>query len=991
MNADPAASATASHPPLVIVHYAGDPLAVLGRLILDRFTASLPDLSPALVLLPDMQTAPRLRRLLLSGAQARGCEALLGPRITTPHQWLQQRHPATRRLLNPAARELLLVEALHGHPALLRHGSPWTLAENLLALFDELTLQHTTLPADPGEFLRTLAAAYGVPADMTQALSHEARLVHTLWHAYHRQLLDSAATDENCAYRDALAADVAAMPAGTHVYLVGCDRLFRAESAWARALLGQRQLTVILHGRSARAGTAALSHPDTPIAQLCDGLAVAPATGAAAGDDYTRFLDCAFATAGAHDAPAPLAQRARQFAGEHPDSPVATRLFVMAARDAEQEAQAIDLQVRRWWLAGRRAIGIVTEDRRLARRVRALLERAGIRLQDASGWALSTTSAGAALERWLETVEEDFAHRPLLDLLKSAFVFPDRDSAWLQSATFRLEQDIILHENVGRGLARYRRHLQYRRQRLGWPDTAVDELLDALQSAAAPLLPLVNHNHHAPADLLDALEASLTGLGIAQRFAADPAGALILDQLAGMRAALAGCALRMGWREFRAWLGRQLETSNFRPHTATDSVQLLGLAQSRLCRFDALVIGGADREHLPRQRQDSPFFNDAVRHELQIMTGAEHTRLQLHHFRRLLEAAPAVLITHCAERDGNAQLPGPWVQLLMSCHRLAYGRDLSDNDLGALAGRPDTTLAVRDAALPVPRGMPAPALPAALLPDTVSASAYQQLMNCPYQFFAAAGLKLRPPDAVREALQKDEYGEKVHRILQAFHGGHPRLPGPYTGGFTDADRAAAGALLEQISRQEFATNIEDNFLHRSWLQQWLAVIPAYITWQIERASLWQVQQVEAAQTRKTLTGTLTIAGRIDRIDAGPHGTAIIDYKTGSAPGADEVRSGESVQLPFYGLLADAPPYRAEFIKLGAGDRIKSSAALEGAELRDIIQRNAQRLTDTWRDLQAGAPLPAWGDDRTCTWCTMQGVCRRQTWNTATHNTQGAGT
>ena len=56
-----------------------------------------------------------------------------------------------------------------------------------------------------------------------------------------------------------------------------------------------------------------------------------------------------------------------------------------------------------------------------------LLDRAGITLQDSGGWALSTTSAAAALECWLQTVEEDFAHQPLLAVLKSPFIFPDNE------------------------------------------------------------------------------------------------------------------------------------------------------------------------------------------------------------------------------------------------------------------------------------------------------------------------------------------------------------------------------------------------------------------------------------------------------------------------------------------------------------------------------------------------------------------------------------
>ena len=112
--------------------------------------------------------------------------------------------------------------------------------------------------------------------------------------------------------------------------------------------------------------------------------------------------------------------------------------------------------------AGRpQPVAIVTEDRRLARRVRAMLEASGIQLDDPAGWALSTTSAAAIVERWLETVEEDFACGPMLDVLKSPF-YEWRTRDQHLALVLRLEQDIILHENIARGLDRYRRHLDLR-------------------------------------------------------------------------------------------------------------------------------------------------------------------------------------------------------------------------------------------------------------------------------------------------------------------------------------------------------------------------------------------------------------------------------------------------------------------------------------------------------------------------------------------------
>ena len=105
-----------------------------------------------------------------------------------------------------------------------------------------------------------------------------------------------------------------------------------------------------------------------------------------------------------------------------------------------------------------------------------------------------------------------------------------------------------------------------------WPQavgTTVEDLLNDVEDAAKALLPLVRSERaQAPHRWLDALEESLQRLGMTETFAEDAAGDRILQELQVMRQALAGRHLKMGWREFRTWLGRTLERFNFQPPTA---------------------------------------------------------------------------------------------------------------------------------------------------------------------------------------------------------------------------------------------------------------------------------------------------------------------------------------------------------------------------------------------------------------------------------------
>ena len=929
-----------------------DPLTILAEFILDRHHQQLPDLTGCVVLLSQPLDAPRLRRALLDAAMAHGHRALLGPVMLSLRQWLDELAPPPTAPLTPQARELILIETLSRHKSLFKDSDPWLLAANLLELFEQLTLHRVTLSAQLDVFIKRLRKAYQLGEHSPAALSIEANLVHTLWHAWHHQLREDGLLDPQAAYIAQLEASLAALDPNLHIYLAGVSTPSPAEQRWTETLFERGQLSLITPGE------AETQIPSEP---------------------YSRFLDEVFAGMRSDEPRSPFKERAQSFAAAQPASPAAERLFVYAAPSAEAEACGIDIQVRRWLLQGKQRIAIVSDDRRLARRVRALLERADVDLFDAAGWALSTTAAAAALERWLECVEEDFAYQSLTDLLKSPFIFPRHDRDELLQAVYRFEQDLVLHENVPRNLQRYRAHLAYRRSR--WPQavgTTVQALLDDMGDAAQPLLPLIlGKRPQSPHRWLDALEASLQRLGLAESFGRDAAGTRILQELQAMRQALAGRHLNMAWGEFRTWLGRTLERYNFQPPGGTTAVQLLSLEQSGLAHYDAVIIAGATVQHLPGTGQTSPFFNEAVRRELGLPGFQEHRELRFRRFRQLLQAAPQVLITVHREEKGEVLLPSPWLEALRSFHRFAYGIDLNDDGLGSLVDDPRSQV-IRgdDAPPPLPKTMPAPAVVPGLLPEKLSANAYQQLVNCPYQFFVARCLQLTVPEEVREALEKSDYGQRIHLALQAFHSGAEGLPGPFDQALTAANRDAAIRCLQDISQAVFAKDLEDNFMHRGWLQRWRQIIPLYIDWEIERARNWRVTDTEAAVERSY--GELKLGGRIDRIDSGKNGAGIVDYKTGMTPNQDALVSGEEVQLAFYALLADRPIQQVEYLSLD-GNRFGSRAVLHGDELSELAKQNGERLLAVMDEIAKGTPLPAWGDEHTCEYCKMAGICRRAAW------------
>ena len=941
--------------------------------MLDRHQRDLPDLSSQVVLFPHLGAIPRFRHVLLTAAQHAGHGGVLAPWCGTLDSWLQQQADDRGELVDDPERDLLLLEALQPHAALRERYGTWPLVDSLLALFDELNAHQPAVPPDIEKFIADLTEGYGLREPIAP-LTGEANLVHTLWSAWNTHLHNHRLQDRALQRRGALASSRPEEGAAHHIYMAGSVELSGAEADWLKPLLQTGKATLLLHGGARATGY----HPDGAIRRCYEMLGVPAPSLPEASAAFSRFIESVYAD------DTDIGARARAFAVEVANSPLPERLRVFDATDFEQEARAVELAVRRWHADGIGSIAIVTPDRKLARRVRALLERANLDLRDAAGWALSTTSAATAVMRWIECVEQDFAQAPLLDFLKSPFVTLGLPKAELENIAHCFEEQIVRTHNVSGGLDRYRRIIQTSRAVLAAGDMALLDMLDRLATAAEPLIKrLSSRAPRSASDYLSALQSSLDKTGLMSGLSADAAGSQLLAALRPNRGTLDTRGARLTWSEFHYWLQRELERRRFRPPLPESGVDLLDLAESRCRRFDALVIAGCTRDNLPGALNNSPFFNDGVRRQLGLPTREDRLLAPLHDFRRLLESAPRVLLTWRKTEDGEEIVPSPWTERLTAFHRLAYGTVPEDTELRRLLVAKETALYRRDGS-PLPRSVtvPAPALPRERIPSAMSASSHQRLLDCPYQFFVVDGLGLRSLDEVRDEMEKADYGENVHRILHAFHTGVKGLADPWSGGAIEpANRAQAVELLRDLGRRVFGYDTDKRLNTRGWHFRWENFVDTYVDWLEQRARDWQVDATEKPLERELTIGnrTLTLKGRADRIDRGPDGLAIIDYKTGSIPRGDAVETGEKAQLPFYALLHPDAITEVLYAKFER-DAVKTNVGVKGDALTALVQTLETRLRTLIESIDHGAPLPAWGDPETCRFCRYEGLCRKEMWD-----------
>ncbi|MBI4988082.1 MAG: PD-(D/E)XK nuclease family protein [Rhodocyclales bacterium] len=864
--------------------------------------------------LPDLSAllivlpGPALAPGLRQALAAAAGRALLLPRIAT----LAQLAAAANAGGQPdSQRQLALYRQLRER-AWFADSALWEICAELIALFDELNERAIGLPEDEAVLLARLERAYD--ARGSQLLRFEAEVVHRLWRA---EASGPPGRHAAMAMALALLADKAATP----LFMLCEGEPRPIEAAFRQAWAARQPVTVFQPQRAAA---------DAPLMQALN-FVWPPDAGE----------------------PPPLAGRADAARAALPESPLAGRLRLIGAASLEEEAAAVASEVKRWLASGRKSIALVAADRVAARRARALLERNGILVQDETGWKLSTTRAAALVDAWLEVVAADAYHRDLLDLVKSPFVFGDLAEEGRQAGLLQLEDGLARH-NLAYGLGRYEAVLA---REAGYGEAV------ALLKRVAVARRAMPRGSASIADWLAGLEQALGELGALPGLAGDEAGATLIELLRLRREELLAVPGRLTFGEWREWLNRELENAAFVDRGIDSPLVMTHLAATRLRRFDAAVLIGVDRDNLAPALSRAVFSNQAVRSDLGLSLPAEAAARLRDDLAGLIASCGEVTATWQTVRGDEANLLCPELSLLSVLHERAWGDDLvmkPDIAAGAAVGQQEGC----------GTAMPCPAAPQRV-PLRLSASAYASLMACPYQFFARRMLGLAEAEEVREALEKRDYGEFVHRILRRFHAEHPRFPGRPDEVLT--------AALEAISREVFAPEIEENFLEHAWLARWIECVPGYIAWQKAReAGGWRCVGGELARERGLPLaggGELVLHGRLDRLDRRADGSeAVLDYKTQDAQGLKRrlAEPSEDVQLACYALLQGERVGEAAYVALDG----EKTVELPLPDVQEMARAQGARLAAAIDALRAGAALPAHGVDAACAWCEMRGLCRR---------------
>ncbi len=424
------------------------------------------------------------------------------------------------------------------------------------------------------------------------------------------------------------------------------------------------------------------------------------------------------------------------------------------------------------------------------------------------------------------------------------------------------------------------------------------------------------------------------------------------------------------------------------PVGAPGRVAVLDLARARTRRFDVVFVIGLEQGSLPRRPRVEPFLDEETRRALDERRGARLVRPDAASRDRYLFATVCsrprrrlVLVRQAVGDEGSPREAGPFWEAV---------RDLFDEDdvRRHTRRRPLSALTSELESAPTERErLRALASLAAFEPDEAAAlarengwdrrlerathafdratritheralrllaresfsvSELERMASCSSAWFVERYLR---PSTIDKEIDRMLRGSILHAALQRFYS---RLPSAVPGAdrVTPENVEAAFVLMRECVADAVETGlrIEAGDLDRRELEQGLQRdLEQLVRDEAASASPLVPRHLEVSFRSFELEPGVLVSGKIDRVDGEPMGAQgiVIDYKSGAASSAAEIRDRDLLQLPLYMLVLrrqlGLEPIGGVYVPVGGGRRPRGMLragpeAVPGFSPRDYLE------------------------------------------------------
>jgi ATP-dependent helicase/nuclease subunit B len=634
-----------------------------------------------------------------------------------------------------------------------------------------------------------------------------------------------------------------------------------------------------------------------------------------------------------------------------------TGVELVETRSMQEQAVAAALILRHCLETPGKTGCLVTPDRQLARRVKVELQRWNIVIDDSAGEPLIRHSGASLLNLLIEALLQEFSAQSLSALLRhdiASFGEPPDvarslasiiEIALLRTGTGAPEISHLSHALRTAATGTDHQHLLLKRVTPEqWEMAAVHAA--RIASVLTPLL----------ADPPTSFEAHLDRFATACEAIAGEAFWLgeggeelrqAFDILREEARFLRHCDLPRAAAVIRHWLHViPVRRSTYNP----TPLSILGLLEARLIRADVMVMAGLNEGAWPGAPDCGPWINRPMRDVLGMKQPEAQIGQTAHDFAQAFGCSDVKLLW--AKRIGDSPAtPSRWINRLQMILNASGLKHLggADSHWAVMARKLSETKTVTPVAMPRPRP------PVALRPKQLSVTRIEKLIRDPYAIYARHVLRLEPLNPIAAAPDPARRGIIFHGAIGDFLNAYPKdLP------------ENAARKLEDMGSRHFEQVADYPGLVSFWwprfvrIAEWIAEQEPELRRGVERI---------AAETMGELNFDIggepfRLTCRADRIDLFADGAArIIDYKTGNAPSADQVKSGLAPQLTLQAAVLHAGGFQGvgkrdtrelAYIKLSGGDPAGEIKDLNVGPVMDLAYAHLaglKRILSSYADPQ----------------------------------------
>ncbi len=578
--------------------------------------------------------------------------------------------------------------------------------------------------------------------------------------------------------------------------------------------------------------------------------------------------------------------------GGVPDDAV-SGISKIEAASLQDEARIIALIFRDTLEIKAKTAALVTNDANLASRVMGIMARWGVELDNSSGIPLSEVTPCVFMRLVARMAEERMSPITMLACLKHPMACSGNTPGSIKNILRDIELEVLHGLCIPGGVPGLIQVLEERNKGklakwLGEIEIICKPFLHLMQQKSASFAAIVE----AHITLSEKLAATDQLLGAENLWGNDSGTKLkeFFDELLEATQELP----EIQPMQYSGILESLLSGKTYRPkYGSHPRLSILTPMEARMQDFDVVILGGMNEGSWPPMIEAGPWMSRPMRKNFGLPLPEKQIGQSAHDFAQVLHA-PNVILTRSLKIDGTATIASRWLMRLDAVLGIYKKQDLLKPE------KPWQEWALElDKTAYIPPQKPRPTPPAYARPMELPVTQVEKIMSNPYAHYADKILRLKKLDAINMEPGSRDFGDIIHKVIEAFVKNYAEIPANGRLGFL------SDSWKNLLAVKHIPTAIQE-----LWQPRFDNIASELIEQEILRrkdsrkifAEVGGVYIITLEDGRE-----FKITARADRLEYEQDGAiTIVDYKTKSniSSIAKDMLNGTLPQMPLEALMAD---------------------------------------------------------------------------------------